>query len=80
MKKYFKDEVKEKISLSSYLEKDESYFKDRTISEDIRKLRTEYLISILGDVMFSQDIYELFIKQFKILGGMYDVRTKLDTF
>lgn len=79
MKKYFKEESSKKMLLSEYLKKNETYFARSIDSEEARIKRTEYLMDILGDVPFDEDIYKLFIDQFQCFGGRYDVRTSKDT-
>ena len=79
MNKYFKEKQEQEKLLSEYLTKDCEYFKENTLSESSRIIRTEYLISILGDVPFNKDIYDLFIRQFQCFGGRYNVRTRPDT-
>lgn len=74
--KYFKESEKEEKLLSEYL-KDGS--KSYRWSEDARIARTKYLMDILGDVPFSQELYETFIGEFQCWGGRYDVRTKKET-
>lgn len=79
MKKYFKEEkVKEKL-LSDYLKEDFKHFESCFVKEEDRRKRTEYLISILGDVLITEDFYQLFLMQFQRFGGRYDVRTRRET-
>ena len=74
--KYIMEREKEEKKLSEYL-KDKS--KSYRWSEEARVARTEYLIEILGDVLFDQELYETFIGEFSCWGGRYDVRTKKET-
>jgi len=79
MSKYFKEEKTPELKLSEYLEKEEDEFKGCLFDEKSRKIRTKYLIELLGDITLDLDVYKLFIKQFQTYGGRYDVRTKPET-
>ncbi|MBQ6840642.1 MAG: hypothetical protein IJO63_00805 [Bacilli bacterium] len=79
MSKYFEEEQSKEFLLSDYLKRDASSFKHSIYTDSDRIKRTEYLISLLGDVPLSEQLYELFIIQFQRFGGKYDVRVRPDT-
>lgn len=79
MRKYFIDEETKKYKLSEYLEFDQSKFEHNLGDEELRKIRTEYIMSVIGDAKLDKEVYELFIKQFYRYGGRYNVRTRSET-
>ena len=79
MSKYFKEEELKKLKLSEYSKMCKSDFQYYVCDEKYRKLRAEYIISIIGDVELDEDTYRLFMGQFDSYGGRYDVRTKRET-
>lgn len=78
MSKYFREEPKAKLKLSEYLELKE--FKCFLCDEKYRKPRTKYLIDCLGDVELDEETYKLFLEEFQMYGGRYNVRTKKETY
>ena len=79
MSKYFEKKQSTEFLLSEYLKMDASKFKGSIYTDSDRIRRTEYLISVLGDVLLSEPLYQLFIIQFQRYGGKYDVRVRQDT-
>ncbi len=73
---YFQEE-KPRKKLSEY--KCTKYERE-IFTPEKQQLRTDYLIGILGDVEVDEETYKMFIKSFQTYGGMYDVRTKKETF
>ena len=77
---YFKEKEEKKLSLSEYLKKDELKCQYHLCPEKYRAPRTKYIIDAIGDVELDESTYSLFLKQWQCSGGMYDVRTKSETF
>lgn len=77
---YFKEKEEKKLKLSEYLKFDKSKCEYYLCPEKFRAPRTEYIIEAVGDVELDEETYGLFLKQWQCSGGMYDVRTKRETF
>lgn len=79
MSKYFQ-EKQEEIKLSKYLEQKFEKYEYGLCDEETRKIRTQYLIDILGDVSLDKKAYNLYLYQFITFGPRYDVRTDKETY
>ena len=76
---YIKEKELKKRKLSEYLKMDKFECQYFCSSEQGRKIRTEYIMKIIGDVKLDEETYRLFLKQWQSGGGMYSVRTKKET-
>lgn len=74
--KFFKEESS-RLKLSELMKKTDE---ELDCSYKKRSLRTEYIISAIGDVELSIKDYFVFLDQFSYFGGRYDVRLDKDTF
>lgn len=77
---YIKEKVAKKLKLSEYQKLDKSKCEYYLCPEKFRAPRTEYIMESIGDVELDEETYELFLQQWQCSGGMYDVRTKRETF
>ena len=79
MSKYFNEQEFTNLKLREYSKMCKCDFQYYVCDEKYRKLRTEYIISIIGDVELDEATYRLFMGKFDSYGGRYDVRTKRET-
>lgn len=77
---YIKEKEVKKLKLSEYLKLDKSKCEYHLCPEKFRAPRTEYIMESIGDVELDEETYGLFLQQWECSGGMYDVRTKRETF
>lgn len=68
--KYFKEEQKEKVLLSTYL---------KELDKEIDILRIEHLIELFGDIKLEKSEIKTFLDFYTLFGGPYSVRYEDDT-